>query len=176
MTTQIPEDVEVQARLASVRTSLMDAIPNLRTHRFSRAGRVGIAWGSAAALAAALTGGAIAIMQATPEQVSYSVQCYEGPSLSAKFTTVATPEALTETTGEVSRYVTDPVTTCAAMWRMGLLGQATVPSDPNAADFPVPELVGCTLENGVGAGFPREGSTVPAVRFCDDLGLAVWGS
>ena len=58
------------------------------------------------------------------------------------------------------------------------LGKAFNPlfftQDPNAANFPVPELVGCTLSNGVGAGFPRGDSTATSEEFCRDLGLTIW--
>ena len=64
----------------------------------------------------------------------------------------------------------------AAMWRMGLIGQGTPPTDPNNTHLPVPDLVGCTEHNGVGAGFPRDGSTASTDDFCTHLGLTTWSS
>lgn len=174
MNSRIPTDIDVEARLATVRANLLTAVPKIRTRRFGTAGRVGIALGSATVLVGALTGGAIAVIQATQEQVSYSVRCYSGSSLSADFTTVANPEATNLGTGEISRDRTDPVSTCGDIWRSGLLGQEITPSDPNGGDFPVPELVGCELDNGIGAGFPLEGSMASATTFCEDMGLQAW--
>ena len=75
---------------------------------------------------------------------------------------------------EASRDVLDPVTICGDLWRMGLVGQDAAPADPNTANFPVPELVGCTLANGIGAAFPRGDSTATSEEFCRDLGLTSW--
>lgn len=174
MTTRIPDDIDIDARLADIRSQLLAAVKQERTPRFSRTGKVGVAAIAAAGLAVALTGGTIAVVQATQEQISYSIQCYEAASLNADFTTIGTPTATDSVTGEESRDATDPVSTCGDIWRMGLIGQDAVPADPNTADFPVPELVGCTLNNGVGAGFPRGGSTATVEEFCQNLGLTVW--
>ena len=176
MSTRIPDDVDIDARLAEVRDNLLATVPTTRTPRFSRAGRVGIAITGAGAIAVALTAGAIAVAQASHEEVAYSVQCYDRPSLSAVYTTVGVAAATKVAPGSAARESTDPVATCADMWRMGILGQKSVPDDPNAANFPIPELVGCTLPNGVGAGFPRAGSNASAQEFCSNLGLAIWSS
>jgi hypothetical protein len=173
-TTRFPNEVTENAQLADIRSRLLGAVSQERTPRFSRARKAAVAAGAAGAVAVALTGGAIAVVQATQDQVSYSVQCYDAASTNAHFTTVGTPIATDNVTGEESRDATNPVTTCGDIWRMGLIGQDAAPADPNAADFAVPELVGCTLGNGVGAGFPRGDSTATSEEFCRDLGLAVW--
>lgn len=173
-TTRLPDEATEDARLAGIRSRLLGAVAQQRTPRFSRARKTAVAAIAAGGLAVALTGGAIAVVQATQEQISYSVQCYDAASINANFTTVATPTATDNVTGEESRDATNPVTTCGDIWRMGLIGQEAAPADPNAANFPVPELVGCTLSNGVGAGFPRGDSTATSEEFCRDLGLTIW--
>jgi len=174
MTTRIPDDVTEDARLAGIRGRVLRAIATERTPRFSRAQKATVAVVAAGALAAGLTGGALAVARATQEQISYTVECFEAADLSSRFTTVSSPTATNLTTGEESRNQTDPVATCSEMWRMGLIGQDSVPADPNAAQFPVPALVGCALADGVGAGFPRGSSTAGAEEFCGDLGLTAW--
>lgn len=174
MNTQVPDDID--ARLARVRGSILEALPSTRTHRFSRAGRVTMVVAGASLFAVALTGGTIAAIQASQEDVDYSVQCFDAASMSATSTTVVLAEATDNETGEVvPRDAIDPAETCGEMWRMGFLGQESAPTDPNSANFPVPELVACVLDNGVGAVFPREDSTASSQSFCRDLGLAVWG-
>ncbi len=171
---RFPDEVIEDAQLAGIRSRVLGAVAQERTPRFSRARKGAIAAITAGGLAVALTGGAIAVVQATHEEVSYSVQCYDAASVNAHFTTVGTPIATDIVTGEESRDATDPVATCGEMWRMGLIGQDAAPDDPSAADFTVPELVGCTLENGIGAGFPRGDSAATSEEFCQNLGLAIW--
>jgi hypothetical protein len=173
MSKQIPDDID--ERLARMRGNILEALPSTRTHRFSRAGRVTILVAGSSLFAIALTGGTIAAIQASQEDVDYSVQCFEAASRSAESTTVVLAEATDNETGEiVPRDAIDPAETCGEMWRMGFLGQESAPADPNAANFPIPELVACVLDNGVGAVFPREDSTASSESFCRDLGLAVW--
>lgn len=173
MTFQTPEDTNEDLRLAAGRGRLLESVAHERTPRYSRARKAASVVGISV-LAAALTGGTIAVVQASQDEVTYSVQCYEAASLDADFATVGSPTATDRKTGEARRDPTDPVSTCGDLWRMGLVGQEAAPADPNAADFPVPAIIGCTLSNGVGAGFPRGSSTSSDRNFCRDLGLAVW--
>lgn len=166
-------ETEVDNRVGRLRDNVLTAVTATKTHRISRAGRTAIILG-ASALALSLTGGTVAVVQATQEQITYSVTCYEEASLTSNYTTVASPLAVNTDTGDESRDATDPVASCSEMWRMGLIGQDQPPTDPNAANFPVPELVGCTQSNGVGVAFPRRDSTASDVAFCQNLGLAIW--
>lgn len=173
MTTRIPDDVDVTARLAAIRPRLLREVDHERTPRYSRAGKA--AFAAIAVGGLVLTGGTIAVVQATQEQVDYSVRCYAAADLGSNFTDVARPIATDTTTGQqMPRQVLEPENACGDMWRMGMIGQEVAPTDPNAAHFPVPELVSCTLQDGVGAAFPRENNTALAEAFCRDLGLTAW--
>lgn len=124
-----------------------------------------------------LTGGTLAVVQATREQVSYSAVCFAGPSLDSANTTIGRPEATDRSTGAAGgRQRTDPIADCGFASKAGLIGQKTTPAGPNTADFPVPALVSCTLTNGVGAAFPRGNSKLSESSFCGALGLAAWHS
>lgn len=172
--TMSDEETDLAARLAAARRNVLATIADERTPRFSRRGKLAVVAG-AGALALGVTGGAIAIAAAPPEAVAYSVQCYEAADLGSRYTTLGHPIAIDDATGEEqNRDTTDPVADCGEMWRMGVVGQDEVPDDPNAAQFPVPELVGCTLPSGVGAAFPRGESSARDDEFCGALGLAVW--
>ena len=70
--------------------------------------------------------------------------------------------------------ILSPIDACDDMWRMGIIGQDEVPVDPNAADFPIPDLVGCRQGNGVGAAFPRESLSHDDAAACRSLGMTVW--
>ena len=172
--TRLPDEDEITARLASVRDVVLGASAGFAKRRLSRLTRVGLIVGASIVGVLGLTAGTIAVVSASQEAISYSVNCYTADSLSAKYTTVASAEATNNATGQTDRPKTNPVTTCADMWRMGVIGQPAVPKDPNTANFPVPDLVGCTLSNGVGAGFPRPDPTISNKELCDSLGLAVW--
>jgi hypothetical protein len=175
MTTRIPDDATEEARLAGIRGRLLGTIEQERTPRFSRAQKASAVVAAAAGLAVALTGGAIAVVQASQEQVHYSARCFPTASITERYADVGVPRAVDRVTGqEAERLILDPVTACGDLWRMGLVGRDVAPADPNAADFPVPALVGCTLQNGVGAAFPRGASTLTEEEFCRDLGLAGW--
>jgi hypothetical protein len=172
---RMPDDDDIARRLGEARAAVLATIPTVRSPRISRQGRAGVAIAAAAVAVLGLTGGAVAVIQATHEQVAYSVQCFAGASLGSASTTVTVPEATDRTTGAAgSRPTTDPVADCADAWRSGLIGQASPPADPNTADFPVPDLVACTLRDGVGAGFPRGDSRLDDKAFCAVLGLAPW--
>jgi hypothetical protein len=165
--TSLLSDEEVQRRVHLIRSDLAVAIPKARTRRRRR-----IVIAAAVGAAGVLTGAAL-VVHATSDQVHYEVTCYEHASLGADFTQAGSVLGIDDN-GKSSRAEVDPVATCGDLWRMGALGQETRPEDPNAANFDVPDLVGCTLPNGASAGFPREGSTASARDFCHDLGLAPW--
>lgn len=174
MTTPIPDEV-VQARLRVVRSQLMRAVTHERTPRYSRARKATIAAIAVGGLL--LTGGTIAVVQATQEQIDHQVRCFEAADPDSNYTDVAEAISIDSNTGQQeTRRVLDPETVCGDMWRMGLIGQEVAPADPNAANFPVPELVGCTLPNGIGAAFPRDNRSAPEQELCRDLGLTAWTS
>jgi hypothetical protein len=172
--TTLPDEDEITARLAMVRGVVLGTSAGVHMRRTNHATRVGLIVGASAVGVLGLTAGTIAVVNATQDQISYSVNCYSADSLTSSYTTVQSPTATNSATGQTDRAVTDPVTTCTDMWRMGLIGQSTKPADPNSANFPVPDLVACALSNGVGAGFPRTDSTISDKDLCDSLGLAVW--
>lgn len=163
--TRFPDEATEDARLAGIRSRVLAATATEPTPRFSRAGKSLSAAIAAGGLAVALTGGAVAVIQATQEQIRTSVRCYAAPDLDARFTTAAIPTDAAD--------AVDPVGLCGDMWRAGIIGQPVIPADPNTADYPVPDLVACTLQDGTGSGFPREGAA-SAQAFCRELGLAVW--
>lgn len=174
-TTGLPDEATEDARLAGIRSRLLGAVAQQRTPRFSRARKATVAAFAAGGLAVALTGGAIAVVQASQEDINYSARCFPTASISDQYADVGAAPATDIATGEeASRDVLDPVMICGDLWRMGLVGQDAAPADPNAASFPVPELVGCTLANGIGAAFPRGDSTATSEAFCRDLGLTSW--
>jgi len=176
MNTETLSDEEIATRVERSRFEVMRTVeaelPMLaRRHRR----RVGITIAVAGAAALALTAGTIAVVQATREQINYSVLCYSGASTSSSYTTATDPTATNTKTGQTDRKATDPVSVCGETWRMGLVGQKPDPQrDPNTANFPVPKLVACTTANGVGAAFPRGNSSATGTDFCNSLGLTPW--
>ena len=173
--TRMPDDIDIARRLGNTRLALMAALPTTRSPRISHRARVGVVLSGSAVAILGLTGGTLAVVQATQDQVSYSVQCFAGPSLDSSNTTISRPQATDRATGSgAARQRTSPSADCAFAWKAGLIGQRVAPSDPNSANYPVPELVGCTLTDGVGAGFPRGDSKLSDSAFCDTLGLTIW--
>lgn len=173
MSTRVPDDID--ARVAQVRRNVLAAVPHTRTHRFSGTGRAAIALGASAVVAIGLTGGTIAVVQASQHDIDTQARCYVGASLSADFIEVSQAAGIDNESGEVVEEYTGLIELCGEMWRMGL-GQENPPADPNTGDFPKPELVGCTMPDGIGAAFPRGESTASDAEFCGALGLAVWAA
>lgn len=169
--TNLPDNDEVNARLAAVRRVVLTAAP---TRRVVHPRRLALILSASAIAVIGLTAGAVAVVQASHEQITYSVACYAHDSVSGPITGVGEPQGIDASGHAAPRTPTNPVTTCADMWRKGIVGQPAPPKDPNVAHFPVPSLVGCTMADGIGAGFPREGSTASDSDFCGSLGLTVW--
>ncbi|MEJ1229809.1 MAG: hypothetical protein WDM88_02860 [Galbitalea sp.] len=165
------------ARVERARSGVMHAVdadvPMLTRRRRRR--RVSITVAGAGLAAVVLTAGTVAVVQATQEQIGYSVICYSAASTSSDYATASDPTATNTVTGQTDREAADPVSVCGDMWRSGLVGQKPdAQRDPNTANFPIPQLVACTTTDGVGAAFPREGSGATETDFCDSLGLAPW--
>ena len=177
MNTQTLSHEEIATITRRARSGVMSVVETdlpARVRRHHR--RVGIAVAVSALAAVALTAGTVAVIQASHDQRTYSVQCYSQASTSSSFTTTVEGEATNSLTGQKAvRPVAEPLSVCGEMWRMGLVGQKPAPGqDPNTANYPVPQLVACTLSDGVGAAFPREGSIENQTDFCDALGLTPW--
>lgn len=168
MSDQLSE-ADIRGRVDAIRNAVLEAIPRERARRRRR---TGVITGVMAATLA-ISGGAL-IVHASDDAVTYGVVCYDGPSLSAGSVQVESALGV-DRSGSADRTATDPVATCGDMWRLGLIGQEQLPPDPNAANFDVPDVVGCTLPNGIAAGFPRGTSTFDDHDFCTQLGLAPWG-
>ena len=167
-------DEEVSALLEPVRTRVLADLRHVHSPRRSRRFRVvrAVAIGGIAAIA--LTAGSIVVLRATPEQINHSVSCYGMADPASTPVLVSAPSPVSTSGEKQSRTSVSPVDLCEDMWRMGLVGQSEIPTDPNAANFSVPDLVACTQSDGVGAAFPREGLPESDKLACAALGLAVW--
>jgi hypothetical protein len=67
---------------------------------------------------------------------------------------------------------------CSVIWSNDSFGPDgnNDPEAPGAGTHPVPQLVVCTLPDGVTGVFPRTTETSSDKDFCAALGLADWGS
>jgi hypothetical protein len=157
----LPSDREVAEQLSRVRLDVLDATKHTRSPRHSTRYRVTRNVVVGGALIAALTGGSVYVATAPRGEIESVVKCYEAADLSS--------QSYAPVTG-----FDDPIETCGAAWRQGILGQGGA-VDPNETDFPVPELVACEQRNGVAAVFPTE-DTESDQGLCEALGLAVWDS
>ena len=165
-------EADVTQLVASARAHILTTIEREPSIQLGRRGRIAIAIVGGVSVAAVLSGAAIAVAQARREDIAYTVNCYGGPSLSSPLTTVAASEGVDNQTGDtVERQELDPIDACAAMWRMGILGQDAPTSDANNANFPVPPLTKCTLNDGIIGVFAPESTQTTDSDFCLSLGL-----
>jgi hypothetical protein len=165
-------EADVKRLVASARANVLATIEREPSIQLGRRRRTAIAIVGGVSAAAVLSGAAFAVAQASREDVAYTVNCYGGPSLSSPLTTVAASEGVENQTGDtVEREELDPIEACAAMWRMGILGQDAPTSDANNANFPVPPLKKCTLNDGIAGVFAPEISQTSNSDFCLSLGL-----
>lgn len=170
--TTLPTDAEVERLLAEARAVVMEATARIHSPRRSTRYRTTRNLIFAAAAAIALTGGTIAVVQATQSYIDSTVICYEEASLDSL-------ELPAQSSVDGQSVAIDPIEACAAVWRSGAfqdVHDGVVVPDPDAVDLPVPALVACTLPNGASAVFPREDDPSSASDFCAALGLAVWDS
>ena len=173
MSVRLPDDLQVARELSGVRERVMAATRTVRSPRRSTRYRTTRTVVIAAAIAAALTAGALIASQVSDEQQRTHVTCYQEASLQARYTVfIATPD------GEPEGWVFDPIELCGIAWRNESWGNTSNndPDDPNDGDAPIPPLEACTSPDGQAAVFPREGSTASAEDFCATLGLTVWDS
>lgn len=127
----------------------------------------------AVAIAAGVTGGVLVINQASATMKNVA-ECYASADLNSHHTGVvvadkdgqAAPRAST-----VDERIATGIENCSAVWRLGRFE-----ADPNAVqsgrEFPIPNLVACTLPDGRFGYFPSTNSTS---EVCSHLGLAVAG-
>jgi hypothetical protein len=114
------------------------------------------------------TAAAYAYLHPRPVTDRGSARCYSEAVYTRGSSFPGTTIAQATTTGNLGS-VQDALDTCAALWRVGLLrlgSPSVIPPAAKSSTYPVPELVGCTLSNGVAAVFPGPPDT------CDQLGIA----
>lgn len=130
--------------------------------------RVG-AFAAIGALTVGLTGGTIAVIQATSTEKSVS-DCYSAADLSSRHTGVATPPEggiVPVDLPAMAQRVNLAEDMCAAVWRIGFF-ESTEPPTGNGS-FPVPQLTTCILSDGRLGVFP---SAQHGAGTCTELGLA----
>jgi hypothetical protein len=161
----LPDELEVEGRLARVRAEVLEATHHVRSPKRSTRFRVtrNIAIGGVAI--AALSAGTIIVANESAETIDAFVYCYEVADLGGDRADAILPAAA------------DPALVCGEFWRVGRLGQEgrIDPNDPNN-DFPVPDLVACEGRDGVAAVFPRNDAETNDQGLCEALGLAAWDS
>jgi hypothetical protein len=136
-------------------------------------GRRMTALAGAVAIAAGITGGVLVVIQASATMKNVA-ECYASTDLNSHHTGVVVADKdgqAAQTPSSVNDRIATGTENCGAVWRLGRFE-----ADPNAVqsgrDFPVPNLVACTLPDGRFAYFPSANS---ASEVCSHLGLAVAG-
>jgi len=170
----LPTADDVETQLSEVRHAVLAEIKRVRSPKRSTHFRIARAIAVGAVGIVALTAGTLAVVRASQDQINYSVVCYEGETLTSRTVTIESPPLFDADGSPAPRVQADPVSTCENMWRMGIVGQNDSPADPNLAEFPVPNIVGCRQTNGVAAGFPRAFTSVTEEYFCARVGMTVW--
>jgi len=167
--TTLPSDLDVARQLTSVRAAVIEATHHVRSPKRSTRYRVTRNLIIASVAIAALTAGAIVVLQESPEHIAGNVICYRNGSLDE-----SDPQVLGGDPG-VSE---DAVELCAWWWSNDGWSNPESPEfwDPVRGPYPVPRLIACTRPDGIAAVFPAEGSTASDTDFCEALGLADWGS
>jgi alkylation response protein AidB-like acyl-CoA dehydrogenase len=164
---ELPDDLDIQRRLATVRVAVMEATEHVRSPRHSTRYRTTRNLIIAGAAIAALTAGTVIAVQATQDYIDQTVQCFEHASLDSRWAGV---QGSGENNGPL-----DPIDACTLIWHESHFS-------PDGADEAgqgtgtVPDLVACTLSTGAPAGFPREDGPPDDTDFCAALGLADWDS
>jgi len=165
--TTLPSDLDVARQLMSVRASVMEATHHVRSPKRSTRYRTTRNLIIAGAAVAALTAGAIIVIQADAGTVSSYGKCYHTASLDGE-----PPQWVISDPGASQ----DPVELCSIFWTNDLWEGSNDDPDPTDGNLPVPPLVACTSTDGIVAVFPREGSEASDEDFCGALGLADWDS
>ncbi|HWM32897.1 MAG TPA: hypothetical protein VNR36_01525 [Pseudolysinimonas sp.] len=155
----LPSDAEVARRLADVRVAVLEATAQVRSPKRSTRYRVTRNLIIAGVAVAALTAGAVVIALETQDVRSTNVICFEEAGVESR-----------QVAGGTSADMFDPIEMCSAIWAVDGF------ADPDGQDYthPVPDLVACTMPNGIAGVFPL-GDARPE-DFCAALGLADWDS
>jgi hypothetical protein len=163
--TTLPSDVDVDRQLMSVRASVIEATHHVRSPKRSTRYRTTRNLIIAGAAIAALTAGAIIVLQEQAGIIDAYARCYPEASLDSKPQEIIGDHGATE----------DPVQLCTFFWSNDLWAGST--EEPTTdGPLPVPPLVACTSPDGIVAVFPRENSEQSDEDFCGALGLADWDS
>ena len=166
--TTLPSDLDVARQLMSVRASVIEATHHVRSPKRSTRYRTTRNLIIAGAAIAALTAGAIIVLQDAARRSSTRTPgATRTASLDSKSRSASSANpARPPTRSSCAR--ASGATTCSAGNR---------PRTPSpTATSPVPPLVACTSPDGIVAVFPREGSEQSDEDFCGALGLADWDS
>jgi hypothetical protein len=169
----LPTLEDVRLDLVSVRADVMEQIQHVRSPRRSTRYRTLRGLVVAGAAAILLAGAAIAVAQYDQQTIRSNATCFREASLGSQGVgIVQVPDASNPDA------VADPIQACAVIWQNDMWDSSNNgdPDDPSDGTAPVPQLVACTLSDGVPGVFPREGSTASDEDFCGALGLADWGS
>jgi hypothetical protein len=167
--TTLPSDLDIARQLTSVRAAVIEATHHVRSPKRSTRYRVTRNLIIAGAAIAALTAGAIIVLQEPPDIVAGNVACYRTASLDDGEPSIIMGEpGLSENAAEL----------CAWWWSNDGWSNESNPEswDPVRGDYPVPPLVACTRSDGIAAVFPNEGDALSDEDFCGALGLADWDS
>jgi hypothetical protein len=160
----LPSDLEVERQLADVRVAVIEATHHVRSPKRSTRYRTTRNLVIAAAAIAALTAGAIIVVQLSQETVDTTAACYPQPNLDTPPTYVFGAEGQTQD---------DWRDLCGVLWQNDMFDPSSNDDpDPNDGTSPIPELVACTRPDGLVAVFPAEDDK----DFCETLGLADWDS
>lgn len=157
-----------QASIARVRANVLRTVgAEQAVARRQRVWRVAATSGVLVAVLG-LTGGAIAVVRASQAEIDGSIRCFAAAAVNAEFTTVI--EARVEGGSANPAFAERALEVCAAVWRVGLIGdgEVKIPADPSQVDHPVPQLIACNLRDGVVGVFPSDNA---ASEQCLALGL-----
>ena len=162
--TTLPSDLDVARQLVSVRASVIEATHHVRSPKRSTRYRTTRNLIIAAAAIAALTAGAIIVVQFATEDTDSVAACYSGTDLGSTLVLVA---------GEHGQTADDWDELCGVVWQNDLFDEANNNDpDPNDGTSPIPNLVACARPDGLVAVFPSD----EGEGFCETLGLADWRS
>lgn len=146
---------------AAARERLGDELAILKDRAGHRVTRKAALTTGAISVAALSMGAGAAYVASAPAPDKTVVHCYNSASTAH--------HALGTDTNYLPG-VSDPILTCANLWRIGAVQPGVFqaqPTVPDAPERPVPRLVACTMHGGIAAVFPGDTTT------CRRLGLPV---
>ena len=163
----LPTDLEITELLVPVQAAVLEATRTVRSPRRSTRFRVTRNAIIAGAAIAALTAGSLIVARLTQADIDHSAICFEHASTDSTQFPISGAGATTDE-------ALDPLAGCAYTWQEGYFDPAGPADPPDTGDFPVPQLVACTLPDGSAGVFHLEDH--PVQNFCGALGLADWDS